>query len=202
MIIYNTLQIQLKVMASKRALNIATTESSWCKRVKLFTSNNIEYLPRSCVKNSVCSFKKLENGRYYVSVNDYLNGRKIFWQRKFSKCVKRLIKKRKALIQRWCDIVNDVIHRQRCKRLISQLRGLINIKQSKLYKLAKKELTCPCCKTFSMKYAQGPCRCHRCEDWFGCGGGFGEDLLRCDVCKFTRTITRTRCERLKYVYKF
>lgn len=53
-----------------------------------------------------------------------------------------------------------------------------------------------------MEYAQGPCKCHRCEDWFGCGGGFGEDVLRCMTCNFDKETIRTRFKRLGYVYEF
>ena len=74
-----------------------------------------------------------------------------------------------------------------------QLRGCLQVKQSKLYTDIRLKLTCPYCNTRSLKYACGPCECHLCEDWLGCVSQTKcRDLLKCSSCFFSKDIAGRR----------
>ena len=174
---------------------------SYCgKHVYVF--DGVKYLKRKDAVKSICSFLKQRNGRYYVSLENYHLGRKLFWKRKFIWSVHRLMMQKKENMIAWRNAIAGAKHRQRCEQLISQLRGRLRVKQSKLYTDIRLKLTCPHCNILSLKYASGPCECHLCEDWFGCGGQTKcRDLLKCSSCFFSKDITRRRYRHLPYRYQ-
>lgn len=167
----------------------------------VYVFDGVMYLKKKEAVESVCSFLKQSNGRYYVSLENYQLGRKLFWKRKFISSVRQLIMKKKENMIAWRNTVAGAKHRQRCEQLISQLRGRLQVKQSKLYTDIRLKLTCPYCITLSLKYACGPCECHLCEDWLGCGSQTKcRDLLKCSSCFFSKDIARRRFRRFPYRY--
>ena len=168
----------------------------------VYVFDGIKYLKKKDAVKSICSFLKQRNGRYYVSLETYQLGRKLFWKRKFIWSVRQLILKKKENMIVWRNTIDGAKHRQRCEQLITQLRGRLQLKQSKLYTDIRLKLTCPYCKTLSLTYACGPCECHLCEDWLGCGGQTKcRDLLKkCSSCFFSKDIARRRYRRFPYQY--
>ena len=101
--------------------------ATWRSRTFLgkhvYVLDGVKYLKKKEAVKSVCSFLKQSNGRYYVSLENYQLGRKLYWKRKFISSVRQLIMKKKENMIAWRNTIAGAKHRQRCEQLISQLRG-------------------------------------------------------------------------------
>lgn len=62
--------------------------------MEFYKYNGVEYIPRSLVNKCLCGFEKLKNGRYYVSVDDFLSGRTKYYNEKFRILVHKLLDKK------------------------------------------------------------------------------------------------------------
>lgn len=172
------------------------------KAKRVYTFNGVKYLKRKDASDSFSVPVKLQNGRYYVSLEKYKHGRTLYLKRQFLWSVEGRLRRKRDILSSWKRIVKNVLHRQGCQTLIATLRTHLRIIQSRLYARVRDILMCTQCNGHQMKYRKGPCECHLCEDWFGCGGRDTRcpDLLACLSCGYTKSIVRKRLTYFPYRY--
>ena len=133
-----------------------------------------------------------------MTVSDYEKGRKELWKYIFRQRVDLIIRNSKERRHKWHNLVDSVLHKQRFQTLINSLKRtpftqlLIN---SRLCSEAKKKAllkrSCSECGSTDtvIDVGVGPCQCHLCEDWFGCGSGRNcADQLVCRQYRYRQNL--------------
>ena len=166
----------------------------------VYTFQGVDYLARRDTSRCLGVCRKHKNGRYYMTVSDYEESRKALWKFIFRQRVYSVIRRQKERRSRWYSLVESVLHKQRFLTLLNHLKQssfaklLIN---SRLYAKAKEKAllkrTCFKCGSTDTNVdpRAGPCRCHLCEDWFGCNSNSGRDCpdqLVCRQCGYRQNL--------------
>ena len=178
--------------------------------MKIHMFNGVPHIARKDVHHCFARMIKQINGRYYTSVENYDKGRKEYLAYKLRIRITAKMRRRKDIIRKWHDIVPQILHRNRCERLILALKtnqfGSL-VRRSRCYADAKAEVlrkkTCPECGAPELYETKGPCECHICEDWSfssSCRGDRRRDLLKCRRCCYSRE--QVSVLRSSYSYRY
>ena len=178
----------------------------------VYTFQGVDYLAKRDTSRCLGSCIKLQNGRYYMTVSDYEKNRKKLWRYEFRTGVNRVIRKLKDRRFKWYKLVESLLHKQRFLTLINGLKQTPFAKllgNSKLYSKAKEKVlirrTCSKCSSTdtTIDPRGGLCRCHLCEDWYGCGMSRGyacPDVLVCNQCKHRHDLPEVKTYHHEFSY--
>ena len=98
--------------------------ASTYKGMRLYSFRRIPHRTRKDVKKCHGFCVKLFNGRYYMSLNNYIQGRKSYWRSCFRRAIHRVIREKQYRKKTWQRLAKQIIQNERISRLLHTLKRL------------------------------------------------------------------------------